>query len=466
MNKRSQTIKLAPFSQKYIDYFEKSKTAKINVLEGSIRSGKTILNLCAFANYIDNHPTGGLFLASCITSGAAWEIIAENRGHATADGKYGAPQGFGLLYLFRGRCLRTKVKNVDALVIKNKNKKKCTILFAGGHNKGCIDAIRGLTFSGWIATELENHSCVEGNDFIGFMIGRLLGAPHGKMFFDLNPSYPTNRMYTQYIDTFEKKLGSGYNYLKCNIFDNAGFTAEQVEDTLKLYTDKNSVMYQRDILGNRACAEGLIFGAFARNESPFVLHDMDLYLQNHKPNFITIGVDFGGSGSNTAFCATIWSDGFKHIMPFIDDEIEMSDESADVGVFRSRFRDFVTLVKLMKVAELRYIFCDSADPVMVREVRGVIRDMKMADSVRIIGADKGKIKDRIKAKKVLMAHGVWQVFHSAEYVINSTRTQVWDGREGHEDERLDNGSVDIDIADAEEYSWSYFKDKLLALAEK
>lgn len=465
-NKRVQTIRLAPFSQKYIDYFQASLKALISCAEGSIRSGKTIINVCGFSNYIDSIPFNCLLVASAKTAGLAWEILAENRGHSSLDGSFGAPEGYGILYMFRGRCKTTLIKNTKALSIRNRLGKKIDIVFVGGHDKGCIEAVRGLTFTGWIATELENHACEPDNDFIGFMLGRLLGSPYCRIFWDLNPSFPTNRMYTQYIDFYQETLGEQFNYMKCNLYDNAALTHEQIENTLRLYTDKNSVMYQRDILGNRACAEGLIFGMFAKNSEPWIVRDLDEFRKKHVPNFISLGVDFGGNGSNTAFCATLFSDGFKHIMPLIDDEINMSGDESDVKAFRSRLKDFITLVRIMNLADIRYMWCDSADSVMVREARGVVRELGLADQISVNDSDKDKIKNRISAKKILMSTLHWQVFHMAKNVIKSTSSQVWDKRAGHEDERLDNGSVDIDIADSEEYSWSGFKDKLVMEAQR
>ena len=64
-------------------------------------------------------------------------------------------------------------------------------------------------------------------------------------------------------------------------------------------------------------------------------------------------------------------------------------------------------------------------------------------------------------KILLLASRHWFVYKAAKNVIGSTATQVWDSREGHEEERLDNGSVDIDTADAEEYSWSCFLQQLV-----
>lgn len=468
MGYKTTTIRLAPFSDKYKQYFERSKTARINVLEGAIRSGKTILNICAFSNYIDNHRSGGNFIASGISAGTAWEILAEGRGHSSANGEYGAPQGFGLLYMFAGRCRKTKIKNSDALVIKNSRGKLCRIMFVGAKNNGCFEPIRGLSIAGWIATELENHSTREGNDFIGFMFGRLLGAPDGKMFFDLNPSYPTNKMYTSYLDYYGRVdsagyLGDEYNYLKCGIFDNAAFTKEQVEATLRLYQDKNSVMYKRDILGERACSSGLIFTGFASEQNKWVVSDLKTFASAITPQFISVGVDFGGCGSNTTFVATLVYNNYGGLLVVADDKIDMSSGLSDVDEFRSRLKDFIVFVNaLMKgIAEVRYIFGDNADTVMVNEIRKVVRVLNLANQIRVQGCFKATIKERIKAKGALMSSNAWRVYRQASNVINSTATQVWNSDDGHEDERLDDGSVDIDTADAEEYSWSTFLKKLI-----
>ena len=52
----------------------------------------------------------------------------------------------------------------------------------------------------------------------------------------------------------------------------------------------------------------------------------------------------------------------------------------------------------------------------------------------------------------MMAERRWQVLPQCGTVIASTGSQVWDPDQP--DRRLDNGSTDIDTADAEEYSWS------------
>ena len=459
MNKVRKSIRLAPFKPKYVEYLKKSNTCSINCLEGAIRSGKTIVNLVGFSHYLDNHKRGGIFVASSTTSGLAWEILAECRGHWSADGKYGAELGFGLLYLFQGRCKRTKVKGSPALEIVNKNKRKCQIVFVGAKNKGCVDAVRGLSIAGWIATELENHSTAEGDDFIGFMFGRMMGASEGKCFLDLNPSYPSNKMYTEYLDVWEADDDIDYNYLKCGILDNSAFTKEQVEKTLKLYKDKTSVMYRRDILGERAAAAGTIFSMFTQDPQNWILTDIE-HIKTTKDAFISIGIDFGGNGSNTAFCATVISRDYKRVIPVIDDEIDMSNqENANVGVYRSRLTEFIINInKLGLPYPILYAYCDSADTVMVNETLLLFR--KIAPQIRVHGCTKRTIKERIRLKSAMISTNHWQVYQDAKYIIDSTAKQIWNPKPEHADERLDDGTCDIDIADAEEYSWSAFYDKL------
>lgn len=458
MNKVQKTIRLAPFKDKYREYLIKSQTCYINVLEGAIRSGKTIVNLIGFSRYLDNHKTGGIFIASSTTSGLAWEILAECRGHNSLDGKYGADQGFGLLYLFKGRCRRTKVKGSPALEIINKYKQKCSVVFVGAKNKGCVESVRGLSIAGWIATELENHSTEEGDDFIGFMFGRMMGAYDGKCFIDLNPSYPSNKMYTKYLDVFEKSGNENYNYLKCGIFDNSAFTKEQIEQTLALYTDKTSVMYKRDILGERAAASGCIFSQFAMNCAYYTTVELPT-AQNG--DFITLGIDFGGNGSNTAFVATYISKDYKKVIPIADDEIDMSNQdNATVGVYKKRLTDFINLVEQLNLGiPIRAAYADCADTVMVNETILLMRTLGKA--IKVYNCAKLTIKDRIKLKSAMISTGHWQVYKNCKYIIKSTSEQVWNPDTlKHPDERLDDGSCDIDIADAEEYSWSWAFAKL------
>lgn len=449
----SNRVVLSRFSDKYINYFEKTKSCRFNILEGAIRSGKSVLNILAFANFIDSHESGGLFVASGFTLGIAWEVLAECRGY---DGTC-----YGLMHLFRGRCSKVKVKGTDAIRIKNANGKQCDILFIGAGQKGSYERLRGLTVSGWIATELELHICNKEDDAIGFMLGRMLGSPGYKVFLDLNPVAPSARMYTDYLDFWQTSMPVDVNYLHCGILDNASLTPEQVQQTLSLYKDKDSIMYKRDILGLRESATGLIFPHFAQNVDAFKLSDYRARVLNcdKRRSFISIGVDFGGNGSNTAFVATAILDNFSEVVVLCDDELDMSDGSKTSIDFDNALSDFIRLVFGMRLGlHVKYLFADSADTVMVNEARLVLKRMQLAHPITVCGSVKGTILKRIKCKSSLISQGRWRTTDLCEHVVLSTSTQVWNPKD--DTKRLDDGTCDIDIADAEEYSWSAFIDKL------
>ena len=55
-----------------------------------------------------------------------------------------------------------------------------------------------------------------------------------------------------------------------------------------------------------------------------------------------------------------------------------------------------------------------------------------------------------------MSQRRFTVHRDCRHVINSLRSQVWDDKHITEDVRLDDGTKDIDTADALEYSFSAY----------
>ena len=449
----SNKIAIKPFSQKYVDYYINCFNNRINCLEGAYRAGKSVINIYSFAVYLEN-----CFDKIHLVSGASVASARLN----VAD-----CNGFGLYYIFRGRCKSGKYEENDCLKIKTKTGEKI-VIFVGGAESNSFKRIQGLSFGSWLSVELANlYISDDEKNFIDMALSRLIQSRDPKVWWDLNPVYPKHKVYTKYLDKYaeEQKLGSfigGYNYMTCSLFDNAALSSEQVNSFLALYPDKNSMEYQRYILGNRAAAEGLIFKAFALNKDRWIVNDLSEFLKGIKKQYISIGIDFGGQGSNTTFVASLIFNNFSGILVIKSDLIDMSDGESTVQVFNERLQKFILDVEAMKIAEIKYIFGDSADTVMVNEIKQVLKQLKKYGKITVQGSQKHTIKKRIDTKKSMMARNKWFVYKEAKTVIDSTETQVYDNREGHEDERLDNGSIDIDTADAEEYSWSAWLAKFIA----
>lgn len=449
----SSKLDIKPLSPKYVDYFSKCFTHRVNVLEGAYRSGKSVCNILSFALYLETCEDK-LHLVSGATVASARLNVADNN-------------GLGLSYLFRGRCKVGKYEENDCLKIKTKTGEKI-VIFVGGSESNSYKRIQGLSFGSFLCTEFCNHYISDDEKcFIDMALSRLTQSKNQKIWIDLNPVYQKHKAYTRYLDKWEKQqeegtFVGGYNYMTCSLFDNDALTEEQRNNFLSNYPDKESMEYQRYIMGRRAAAEGLIFKQFALNKDRWLVNDINEFFKGIKKQFISIGVDFGGNGSNTTMVASLIFNNFSGILVLKSDLIDMSDGESTVEIFNERLQKFIKEVEAMKIADIKYLFADNADTVMVNECKQVLKQLKMYGKITVQGSHKHTIKKRIDTKRSLMIRNRWFVYKEAKTVIDSTATQVYDNREGHEDERLDNGSIDIDTADAEEYSWSAWLPKFIA----
>lgn len=445
-------LKIKPFSHRYVSYYRRCLTSHLNCLEGAFRAGKSVINVYSFANYLD-YCHDKVHIVTGYSASTARANVAECN-------------GLGLKYIFRGRCRTGHHEGIEALFINSKTGEKI-VLFIGGGQSDSYKKIQGLPFGSWLSVELANlYISNDEKCFIDMAMSRLIQSKDPKIWWDLNPVFPTHPIYTKYLDRFQEQqekglFYGGYNYMKCSLFDNTALSQEQRQSFLSKYPDVESMEYQRYILGNRACAEGLIFTLFAKDSSPWVVDDIYKFCQSVQKQYISIGVDFGGNGSDTAFVATLVYNNFHGVLVLASDKLVMSGGEKDAEDFREAFKNFILYVQALGVGYIRYAFGDAADVVMCNEMRATLKELKLYNQIEVVPCSKHTIRQRIAAKKLLIAKKHWFVYKKAETVISSTRTQVWDSRVGHEDERLDNGSVDIDTADAEEYSWSTFLDNLI-----
>lgn len=455
----SNKVKLKPFSERYRDYYVRCFSNRVNCLEGAFRAGKSVINIYSFANYLEFCQDRIHLVSGASVASARLNVSDCN--------------GLGLSYIFRGRCRTGKHEGNECLFIKTKTGEKI-VLFVGGGKSDSYKKIQGLSFGSWLSVELANlYISDDEKCFIDMALSRLTQSNDQKIWWDLNPIYPTHPVYTKYLDRYEKwndigDFHGGYNFMRCSLFDNTALSDEERNNFLTNYKDESSMEYRRYILGERALAEGLIFGDFAASRTPYIIDDLDAFCRGVSCQFISIGVDFGGNGSDTTFVATLFYNNYSGVVILRSDEIDMrKSENATVPVFRGRLMEFINSVLKLKCASIRYIWGDCAEPVMINEIRQTVKDMRLANGVRVLDCQKQTIKQRIVLKKAMMAQGRWFVCKEAQHVIDSTASQVWDCRPGHEDERRDDGTrvgdtCIIDVADAEEYSWSAFMDRLIA----
>ena len=440
--KRKKTLDFL-FGEKHKAYIRRSHDCTYNVAEGAVRAGKTTDNVFAFAHEMKTHPDK-LFLATGSTAANAMLNIGDGDGH-------------GLEHIFRGQCRWGKYKGNACLYVKGPatgNRQKI-VIFAGGALANSFKKIRGNSYGMWIATEINLHH----DNTIKEANNRLLASKNRKLFWDLNPDHPKAPIYTDYLDKWEKqtKAGemiSGYNYEHFTIFDNDTITEQRKKEIISDY-DPKSIWYQRDILGKRCIAEGLIYPLYAAEfqrdtrknfRSTEYVQDM---ARKGKLISITIGVDFGGNGSGHAFVATAITEGYSRLIVlssrrYLDKEMD----PFRLGILFVEF--FEMIVKLYGF--VTNIYCDNADTTLINGLQKSMNDAGHGN-MDVGAARKREINSRITATVRLMVQNrIWYT-EDTESFQEAVSTAVWDGNEKTKNVRLDDGTSDIDTLDAFEYSF-------------
>jgi len=437
------------FSKKHLRYMGHAMRSSFCVAEGAVRAGKTI-----------DH----CFIAACCLERCADTFhLATGSTIGNAKLNIGVCNGFGLENLFRGRSHWGKYRDNEALFIRTQTGEKI-VIFAGGGKADSYKRILGNSYGLWIATEINEHyDCDDSRtSFIKVAMARQAAAQEPLTLWDLNPSSPKARIYTEYIDRYRDEAMPGYLYEHFTIHDNATLSEEQRAAFIAKYR-KDSVWYRRDILGERVIAEGLIYRAFADHPEQWAVTSADLRAKYYDKvrkrwnfQYLNLGVDFGGNGSLHAFVAVAITEDW-HVIVLKARRIPAKD--VPVEVLTNRFLAFAEEIR-KQYGEITASYCDSAE-------QAIIATFRRAADFPIANALKGEIIDRIRATELLMTSGFLSyVEGDCDSLVTAWSEAVWDDKDPGTWARLDDGSTDIDSNDAWEYSIERFIPSLIQMIEK
>lgn len=441
------------FSDIHLDYIRKCQDNTYNILEGAVRSGKTVDHVLAFAKELCDTPDK-FHLATGSTM-------------ANAKLNIGDANGFGLEHIFRGQCRWTSYKDNDALAIRGPytNFKEKIVIFAGGGSSASYQKIRGNSYGMWIATEINLHH----DNTIKEAFNRTIASHRRKIFWDLNPEHPKAPIYAQYIDKYAEKaqkgiLKGGYNYAHMTLFDNINISEERREEIISQY-DPDSIWYIRDILGERTIAEGLIYNklatSIAAKDGKFRIEKKiaQAMARSGKIIHINVGVDFGGNGSGHAFVATGELQGYEKLIILKSRRYLEGEYDPDTGkkildidpkALDELFIRFIEAVT-KEYGFITKVYADSAESVLIRGFRTALIQSGHGD-IKVVNAMKSKITDRIFATTALTAMNRLLITEDCESFEQAASMAVWNPK-SLELERLDDGTSDIDTLDSFEYSF-------------
>ncbi len=279
-----------------------------------------------------------------------------------------------------------------------------------------------------------------------------------------NPENPTHWL-KEFLDNVELDI-----YLqRYTIFDNPYLPEEFVEQLCKEY--EGTIYYDRLILGLWKRAEGAIYKRFADNPESFRCQIVDEpapdkeYKQFRKEDItsIEIGLDFGGNQSGHSFVARGYTDDYRDVIALRSKRIMAKDEDEDIdsNMLDAMFCEFVQEVidkyavvvkrgEYVEYCNVETVYYDNAETVLGNSIRNAVEKQFPWISVR--KAKKEIINDRIRCTVKLMGAGRFFITDDCGSLKTALSDAVWNKEIIGKDERLDDGSTDIDSLDAFEYT--------------
>ncbi len=296
------------------------------------------------------------------------------------------------------------------------------------------------------------------------MLKSRLDKPYSCFDGSCNPEHPTHWL-KEFLDNNELDI-----YLqRYTIFDNPFLPKEFVEQLCKEY--EGTIYYDRLIVGLWKRADGAIYKKFADNPDAFRCEVVDELKydpevrQFRKEDIVSIeiGLDFGGNQSGHSFVARGYTDDYRDVIALKSRRIMAKDENEDIdsNMLDKMFCEFVQEVidqysvidkhgNYVRYCNVEGVYYDNAETVLGNSIRNAVEKKFPWISVR--KARKKTINDRIRCTVRLMGAGRFFITKDCESLQTALSDAVWDKEVKDKDERLDDGSTDIDSLDAFEYT--------------
>ena len=296
------------------------------------------------------------------------------------------------------------------------------------------------------------------------MLKSRLDKPYSCFDGSCNPEHPTHWL-KEFLDNPDLDI-----YLqRYKIFDNPFLDPKFVEQLCKEY--EGTIYYDRLILGLWKRAEGAIYKKFADDPDAFRCEIVDQIdsaakcKQFKKDDIVSIeiGLDFGGTQSGHSFVARGYTDDYREVIAIKSRRIVPKEEKEEIDSNKldELFCDFAQEVideysvidkngDYVGYCNVVSVFYVNADTVLGNTIRNAVE--KRFSWISVKSAKKKKINDRIRCTVRLMGAGRFFITEDCESLETAFSDAVWDKEIKDRDERLDDGSTDIDSLDAFEYT--------------
>jgi len=370
-------IEWQPFGKKSIDFIftPLESDARINILEGSVRSSKTVTMIPKWLNYIKNGPKG-LLLMTGVSKDTIYDNVLIDLFDTTGSGAYTYNRQTGDLIIY-GR----KIKVV------------------GAKDEGSEKYIRGKTLAGAYCDELS----LMPESFFKQLLNRL-SVKGAKLYATTNPDSPMHYLNKEYI-TDETKIKSGMvNIIHFELDDNPNLDDDYKTFIRNAYT---GLWYKRMILGLWVMAEGAIYDMWT-NEN--IYEKIQVGVESTCRRFISI--DYGTT--NPMVFLDIYDDG---VNVWVKNEYYFDSRKSNTQKTDSQYAD--DLIKFIGDEYPETIILDPSAASFKAELR--------QRGLRITDADNG-VNDGIRMVASLLAQRKLKVNKACNNLIEEIQGYVWDDK--------------------------------------
>lgn len=245
--------------------WQRNQLRRINILEGSVRSGKTWVSLVLWAFWVKTMPEAGLYLMTAKSMTTLKRNCLLPLQDLVGESNFWFSTSAKEAWLFRHH-----------------------VILEGANDIRSEGKIRGVTLQGAYCDELTQLP----EDFFTMLLSRL-SEPGAKLIGTTNPDAPSHWLKVNYIDRAAELDFLDVQFL---IDDNTTLPADYVDNIKREYT---GVFYDRFILGHWTLAEGMIYPMYkdAIAEPPESTPEQDAAAE------YTISLDYG---TQNAFAALLW----------------------------------------------------------------------------------------------------------------------------------------------------------------
>lgn len=364
-------LKDRPLSDKQIIALKESN-ARINILEGAVRSGKSYIVLIRFLEELRTGPEGCYVICGKSERTVLHNIIEP-------------------LQILVGGIIRYN-RGLGEFILFNRK-----IYVVGANDERAEGKIRGSTFAGALVDEIS----IIPESFFKMLLSRL-SVKGAKLFGTTNPDSPYHWLKSEFID---RKNELNLLVFKFTLEDNPSLTPEYTNSLKKEY---QGLWYKRFIEGQWVLAEGAVYDFF--DQSFHVVKESPTYAK-----YFILGIDYG---TTNAFAAILIGFNDDH-HPAIWVEKEYYWDSKNKGYQKTDSEYAIDIHREFEGYPIRMVYVDPAAASFELELRRQKKPIKQA---------KNEVLNGIRFVSSLFIQGDLVIKKSCINLLKEIESYVWDSR--------------------------------------